>query len=41
MANPNYPESDTPTWLYNALNIDNNNWAIPLRTLVTVKDFPV
>ena len=40
MASPHYPESDTPTWLYAAF-ANNQNWAIPMRTLFTVKDAPV
>ena len=39
MADPNYPESDTPTWLY-ADWFGYGNWAIPMRTLLTVKDAP-
>ena len=39
MANPDYPKSDTPTWLYSAF-ADNLNWAIPMRTLVTLKNTP-
>ena len=39
MASPKYPKSDTPTWLYGHFQ-NNINWAIPMRTLVTLKDAP-